>query len=202
MKLILISTPNYFVEEDKIITTLFEEGLDFLHLRKPDTAPVYAERFLTLIPERFRKRIIVHDNFYLKDEYNLKGIHLNNRNPIVPDNYSGHISASCHSFNEVITDKKNCDYVFLSPIFNSISKAEYYSKFTVDDLRTASKKGIIDKKVIALGGVDESNIKLIKDLGFGGVAIMGALWSKFNAEKDYNYQELIQHFHKLKNLAD
>lgn len=51
MKLILITTPTYFVEEDKIIATLFDEGLDILHLRKPDTAPVYAERLLTLIPE-------------------------------------------------------------------------------------------------------------------------------------------------------
>ena len=40
MRLILISTPSYFVEEDKIITALFEEGLDTLHLRKPDTPPV------------------------------------------------------------------------------------------------------------------------------------------------------------------
>ncbi len=37
MKLILITTPTYFVEEDKIITALFQEGLDTLHLRKPDT---------------------------------------------------------------------------------------------------------------------------------------------------------------------
>ena len=47
MKLILITTPTYFVEEDKIITALFEEGLDTLHLRKPDTAPMFAERLLT-----------------------------------------------------------------------------------------------------------------------------------------------------------
>ena len=46
MKLILITTPTYFVEEDKIITALFEEGLDTLHLRKPDTAPMFAERLL------------------------------------------------------------------------------------------------------------------------------------------------------------
>ena len=52
MKLILITTPTYFVEEDKIITALFEEGLDTLHLRKPDTAPMFAERLLTLIPEQ------------------------------------------------------------------------------------------------------------------------------------------------------
>ena len=77
MKLILITTPTYFVEEDQILTALFEEGLDILHLRKPQSSPVYAERLLTLIPEKYHKRIVVHDNFYLKEEYKLKGINLN-----------------------------------------------------------------------------------------------------------------------------
>ena len=34
MKLIVVTAPTFFVEEDKIITALFEEGLDILHLRK------------------------------------------------------------------------------------------------------------------------------------------------------------------------
>ena len=72
MKLIVTTTPTYFVEEDKIITALFDEGLEILHLRKPDTAPVYAERLLTLIPEKYHKRIVVHGHFYLKEEYKLK----------------------------------------------------------------------------------------------------------------------------------
>ena len=53
MKLILLTSPDFFVEEDKILTSLFEEGLDQLHLRKPDSEPVYCERLLTLIPEEF-----------------------------------------------------------------------------------------------------------------------------------------------------
>ena len=177
MKLILITTPTYFVEEDKIITTLFDEGLDILHLRKPDTAPVYAERLLTLIPEKYHKRIVVHDHFYLKEEYKLKGIHLSHRNPLIPDNYTGHVSASCHTFDEVMADKKMCDYVFLSPIFDSISKEGYASAFTSESIREAAEKGIIDKRVIALGGVDENNLLQVKDFGFGGAAILGGLWN-------------------------
>jgi thiamine-phosphate pyrophosphorylase len=202
MKLILITTPTYFVEEDKIITTLFDEGLDILHLRKPDTAPVYAERLLTLIPEKYHKRIVVHDHFYLKEEYKLKGIHLSHRNPLIPDNYTGHVSASCHTFDEVMADKKMCDYVFLSPIFDSISKEGYASAFTSESIREAAEKGIIDKRVIALGGVDENNLLQVKDFGFGGAAILGGLWNKFDPASDYNYQELIAHFRKLKRLAD
>ena len=40
MKLIVITTPTFFTEEDQIITALFEEGLDYLHLRKPGTEPI------------------------------------------------------------------------------------------------------------------------------------------------------------------
>lgn len=202
MKLIVITTPTYFIEEDKILTALFDEGLDILHLRKPDTAPVYAERLLTLIPEKYHRRIVVHDHFYLKDEYKLKGIHLSHRNPLVPDNYTGHVSASCHTLDEVVADKKVCDYVFLSPIFNSISKDGYKSAFTPEKIRDAAEEGIIDKKVMALGGVDEKNILRIKDFGFGGAAVLGGLWNKFNPASDYNYQPLIAYFKKIKELAD
>lgn len=202
MKLIVITTPQYFVEEDQIITALFEEGLDILHLRKPDTAPVYAERLLTLIPEKYHKRIVVHDHFYLKNEYKLKGIHLSHRNPLVPDNYSGHISASCHTLEEVAADKNTCDYVFLSPIFDSISKEGYASAFTPEKIREAVQQGIIDKKVIALGGVNKENILRVKDFGFGGAAVLGDIWNRFNPAVDYNYRPLIDHFRKLKALSD
>lgn len=202
MKLIVITKPTYFVEEDKIITALFDEGLELLHLRKPDTAPVYAERLLTLIPEKYRKRIVVHGHFYLKDEYKLKGIHINRRNPIVPENYSGQLSTSCHSLDEVAQKKSSFDYLFLSPIFDSISKEGYTSAFTSEEIRKAASEKVIDKHVIALGGVGTDTILQAKDYGFGGVAVLGDLWNRFDSEYDYNYRELIEHFKKLKKLAD
>ena len=101
MKLILLTTPDFFVEEDKILTALFEEGLDILHLRKPGSEPVYSERLLTLLPASHHNQIVVHDHFYLKDEFNLKGIHLNSRNPEAPANYKGHLSKSFHNLEEL-----------------------------------------------------------------------------------------------------
>lgn len=202
MKLILITPPTYFVEENKIITDLFEEGLDILHLRKPDTPPMYAERLLTLIPKQYHKRIVVHDHFYLKEEFNLKGIHVSPRNPNIPAHYKGHISRSCHSLEEVKEHKKNMDYVFLSPVFDSISKLNYNSTYSDTELKKASKAGIIDKKVIALGGIDTFNLDEVKEYGFGGAAILGALWNKFDLRSNRNYSELITHFRKLKKQAD
>ena len=76
MKLVVMTQPTFFVEEDKILTSLFDEGLEHLHLYKPGSEPMYSERLLTLLPEEYYKRITVHENFYLKEEYKLRGIHI------------------------------------------------------------------------------------------------------------------------------
>ena len=202
MKLILMTPPSYFVEEDKIITALFEEGLDILHLRKPNTAPMYAERLLTLIPEQYHKRIVVHGHFYLKDEYKLKGIHLSQRNPNAPGTYKGHLSRTCHTLEEIKANKKGHDYLFFNPVFDEDSKPSYMGNYTPEEIRKAHKAGIIDKKVIALGRIDVDNIKQVKDYGFGGAAIMGGIWDKFDTCCNREYACLIEHFKKLKKLAD
>ena len=202
MKLILMTPPSYFVEEDKIITALFEEGLDILHLRKPNTAPMYAERLLTLIPEQYHKRIVVHGHFYLKEEYKLKGIHLSERNPNAPEDYKGHLSRSCHTLEELKANKKGHDYLFFNPVFDEISKPNYMGNYTPEEIRKAHKAGIIDKKVIALGRIDAENIKQVKDYGFGGAAVLGGIWDKFDTCCNRDYACLIEHFKKLKKLAD
>ena len=202
MKLIVVTAPTFFVEEDKIITALFEEGLDILHLRKPETPAMYSERLLTLIPQKYHKRIITHEHFYLQEEFSLMGIHLNTRNPKEPHDYSGHISCTCHSLDEVRNKKDFYDYLFLSPIYNCITKTGVTSGFTAEELRQAEKSKIIDSKVMALGGITSDNILEIKDYGFGGAVIMGELWNKFNACTDSDYLEVIRHFKKLKEMAD
>ena len=50
MKLAVATKPHFFIEEDKIITRLFEEGLDYLLLHKSNPHPQYIERLLNLIP--------------------------------------------------------------------------------------------------------------------------------------------------------
>lgn len=202
MKLILLTPPYFFVEEDKLLTALFDEGLDVLHLRKPDSEPVYSERLLSLLPRKCLSRIVVHDHFYLKDEYNLRGIHLNSRNPKAPLDYKGHISKSFHDLNTLKEEKKHYSYVFLSPIFDSISKSDYRAGFSDNDLRKASSLGIIDQRVMALGGVTANNMKFIRDLGFGGAVVLGDLWNRFDLRSITSYKEIIEYFRILRKSID
>lgn len=202
MKLIVVTSPTFFVEEDKIITALFEEGLDVLHLRKPEIPAIYFERLLMLIPKKYHKRIVTHEHFYLQEEFNLMGIHLNTRNPNEPPDYSGHKSCSCHSMEELQNKKNFYDYLFLSPVYDCITKIGMTSGFTAEEVRQAGRSKIVDSKVMALGGITPENILEIKDYGFGGAVVMGDLWNKFNACTDRDYLGIIRHFNRLKEMAD
>ena len=67
MKVILQTTPLFFTEEDKIITALFEEGLDVLHVHKKQAQPILYERLLSLIPEQYHQQIVMQEHFYLAE---------------------------------------------------------------------------------------------------------------------------------------
>lgn len=198
MKLIVMTQPTFFVEEDKILTSLFDEGLDNLHLHKAGASPMYSERLLTLLPNEYYGKIMVHDNLYLKEEYKLRGIHIDDETTPVPKGYKGHISRSCTHLDKLKEAKRNANYVLLKYIFDSQTEAAQSSTFTMQELQEASRRGLIDKHVYALGGMNLDNIKIAKDLGFGGVVIRGDLWNRFNIHQELDYQELIDHFSKLR----
>ena len=202
MKLIILTKATFFVEEDKILTTLFEEGMDNLHLYKPDSEPVYSERLLTLLSEDYYRKITVHDHFYLREEFGLKGIHLNTADAELPYGYKGHFSCTCHSIAELHDAKKKADYVFLKTIFDSQSNPQDKQTISEEELREASRKGLIDKHVYALGGMSLENIQQAKDMGFGGVVICGDLWNRFSIQHEINFHELISHFRKLKKATN
>lgn len=98
--------------------------------------------------------------------------------------------------------KRVCDYVFLSPIFDSISKEDYGAHFSAAQLRDYSRRRIIDRKVMALGGIDLDNLKQIKDLGFGGAVLLGDIWNRFDIHSTQDFKELITHFRRLRKAAE
>lgn len=178
MEWIVITSPGFLQGEADFIDRLFGHGLDRLHLRKPGADIGECRRLLDGISREWLPRIVVHDNFGLCREYGLGGVHLNGRNPMAPPNHEGSVSRSCHSLEEISRYKGECDYLTLSPIFNSISKQGYMAAFGPGQLAAARDSGLIDSRVMALGGVTLENIPRVRELGFGGVAILGDVWQR------------------------
>ena len=194
-KLIAITVPQILDDEHLLISSVLEKSIHRLHLRKPEASASEMRNILEKIPVCYHSRISLHDNFSLVEEFPyIGGLHLNRRNSDIPKGFNGQISRSCHSLEE-IRNCSNMDYLFLSPIFNSISKEGYESGFTIEELESASYKGIINDKVFALGGIDEKTIPELHTISFGGVAVLGALWG--NNPSIHNINELIKRLNDL-----
>ena len=181
---IVITKPEMFPGEAEVVNTLFANGMQRLHLRKPGASEEEMAEWIGRIDLPFRQKIIVHDHHRLLRTMGLGGIHLNARNPEAPAWFSAErqkrrsvtLSRSCHSLEEIAQWKGVCDYLFLSPIFDSISKGGYTSAFTRETLLQAYHDGLFSKPVYALGGVSADNIRSIYDYGFAGAAVIGSLW--------------------------
>ena len=194
MKWITITSPEFLSGEATFISKLFSQGLDLLHLRKPEASLEACKRLLLQIPKHWYSRIVLHEHFDLAEEFGLHGIHLNRRCSQVPDSFRGSISCSCHTLEEVKKLKDSKDYVFLSPIFDSISKVEYHAAFSPTSLKQAAVENVIDEKVIALGGITAKNIPLVKEWHFGGVAFLGDIWKRMS---DPQVDEYLKHIRTL-----
>ena len=196
MKLILISNPFNFENEQALLRSIFEAGLAYFHLRKPELSATQMEDYLLSIPAKYHDRIMLHSHYSLCEKYNLRGVH---HAKSVPACFKQGLKASTsvHAVREM-EDSWNYNYVFLSPVFNSISKPGYMGNFNLNELkRSLQALKIQDKhpEVIALGGIDENNISITQDIGFNGVAVLGSIWETFLKNK--NIHETLEKFNKI-----
>ncbi|MBR5983384.1 MAG: thiamine phosphate synthase [Bacteroidales bacterium] len=184
---------NVFREQERISAMIRSGKVEYFHIRKPDFNENQMREYLSKFDADVRLHLSLHDYHGLAKEMGIGGIHLNGRNPNPPDGFSGRISQSCHSIDEVVQCKDKVDYCFLSPIFDSISKQGYTSKFSLQELKKLSDEKILDEKVCALSGVTFDNIAQLEKIGFSSFAMLSSLWelprtmfiSHHNAKYDY-----------------
>lgn len=167
--ILAITSPFFHKDEAKKITLLLENGeADYIHIRKPGSSINEMRNLIKNISEEYHHVLKLHDHFDLAKEFKIGGVHLNSRNNFPPANIKS-VSKSLHSLKE-LESAHFYDYVTISPVFNSISKKGYESRFHFSDLVNAIK----DKpNIIALGGVTPERIPLLKDSGFYGAAMLG-----------------------------
>ncbi|MCF8361655.1 MAG: thiamine phosphate synthase [Prolixibacteraceae bacterium] len=179
MHFIAITYPKILQNESEIINSLFHEGLPCLHLRKPGMHTNNVGLLLKKIECKFHDRVMVNDHIELANRYNIKGVHFSgqtqNMLPVPVNGLSK--SCSCHSFNEISDVAPYCDYVFLSPVFNSISKSGYQSAFDFNELKIQLSKPH-PTSIVALGGISPNKILQTSETGFDGAAVLGGLWNE------------------------
>lgn len=150
---ILFSHPEKIKNEITIIDNMLDSNeWDLFHLRKPTWDKDNILSFYKKLSKKSQKKTIIHH------EKNI----------------------SCHTFNEVKKIDHIEPYCFLSPIFDSISKKGYTSKFSETTLKTFLKAPR-NIKIIALGGITKENYDYVITLGFDGAAFLGSIWTEKNS---------------------
>lgn len=178
MKLIAITPETFHASEPGIINNLFRAGLAYLHIRKPAAKEDTIRAFVKHIDQSFYRQIIMHTYIHLQKEMNLGGIHvtLETFHLLVENSFEGILSASAHQIDACRSLRKPNAHLFISPVFNSISKEGYLANPTLLNQGNIPREG----KLIALGGISAGNILEVEKNGFDGAAVLGYLWNSAN----------------------
>ena len=185
MKVIVISSSGDSENEPLIANKMFAAGLKSFHIRKPKWSTRRLRQYVDKIDPTFHHRLVIHSHHNLALYYNLKGIHLTKKHRkhsfasgimlrlLKLKNKNLTISTSMSRLTSLAEGNGKYDYVFLSPVFDSLS-GKYQSGFTESTLKTSINK--TKYKVIARGGVDIYSIEKVMDIGFSGMALYTSLW--------------------------
>lgn len=197
--MIVITNPNPIAHEINTIHSLFENGLQLLHIRKPDFSQVEMRFFLSGIKPDFRQQLVLHSHHHLAPVFGIDSIHFS-ENFRVSNNLVGvsnrervkvKKSTSVHTIEDFNNLEAKFDYVFLSPIYPSISKPGYMSK--INHLEAIKQRMNFSTKLVALGGISSKNIQHTLAAGFDDVALLGSIWNSLTPLEYFKKCQKIAH---------
>lgn len=175
----------------KFIAKCIKSGVTHLQLRQKNLPYKELLNFgieLKSILKEFPTKLIINDNLKLALELDADGIHLGQgdinteiaRSELGPDKIIG---LSIESISELITANNNrlINYVAASAVFPSSSKSNLKTIWGIQGLKKFCE--ISKHPVIAIGGIDLNNIKLVKDCGVSGVAIINSIHQAINVSE-------------------
>lgn len=182
MKLIVITSDKEEKNEVQEIKAMLAQNLFRLHIRKPQWSCEKFIEFLSFFTASEKKKMSVHSHFEAALQVGVGGVHCTHR---VTEEQQDRlvrqcaesvrfISKSCHSILEV-QQAQTCDYVFLSPVFRSLSKPCLEAAFCLDQLKESFVG--LQTQVFALGGVMPKHLPVLRQCYFSGAATLGYIWN-------------------------
>ncbi|HWY13267.1 MAG TPA: thiamine phosphate synthase [Bacteroidia bacterium] len=189
-KLIVVTHPGHINDEIDTCKELFDSGLERLHVRKYKWSENEITNWLRHFSKDELARMTIHHQQGIFEKKHLGGLHLKYSNDFSYSKDSSQtFSCSVHTWNEAKIALDYCDYIFISPVFDSISKLAY--KQNADLLRVPTD--LTEKKIFALGGIDNGNIHKIYEMGYYGAVVLGYIWN--------NVDGAVENFNTLMKLG-
>jgi len=181
--LVVITNPTAVADEAIIINALFDEGLEILHVRKPGVAIDEMSALIEQIKPQYLHQVALHQHLEIAGDLGIHRLHFTEvkRKKVSEEKLmqlkreNNMLSTSIHQTEEYQNLSPYFDYSFYGPVFDSISKQGYTSETTDDFIFPVL---FSHPKVIAIGGIDSTNIQKAVNMQFYGVAALGTIWQK------------------------
>jgi thiamine-phosphate pyrophosphorylase len=158
-----------------------QAGVDVIQVRERDLADGLLLALVRDIAAAIRgtgARVIVNDRADLAIAAGVAGVHLrgdsapaSRQRRLVPAGFV--IGRSVHSLAEIdaaVADG-GCDYLYFGTVFPSEGKPAGHPVAGLDALRAACTRSPLP--IVAIGGIDEGNARLVREAGAAGFAAVG-----------------------------
>jgi len=181
--LVVITNPTAVADEAIIINALFDEGLEILHVRKPGVAIDEMSALIEQIKPQYLHQVALHQHHEIAGDLGINRLHFTEvkRKKVSEEKLmqlkreNNMLSTSIHQTEEYQNLSPYFDYSFYGPVFDSISKQGYISTNPDDFIFPVQ---LNRPRVIAIGGIDSTNIQKAVNMQFYGVAALGTIWQK------------------------
>lgn len=172
MELVVISAEDFLPDETAMLQYMLAGGLDWLHLRKPGSTEEAMRQLISRIPSQHYPRVIVHAHTSLQQEFGLGGFHVEPGRLPEAGSVGVQVSVSAHSVADFQVLSGTATRVFISPVFNGISKPGYRANTDLVRLAAVPRNNTL----VALGGITPESFPQLDNWGFDAAALLGYIW--------------------------
>ncbi|MFD2742273.1 MULTISPECIES: thiamine phosphate synthase [Sphingobacterium] len=181
--MMIVLTPEYAADQEiETVIRLLDAGLDLLHIRKYDYSIEQTATYIRRIPSYYHGKLVLHEHHELASTFDLKHLHMSETMrqewSAKPLPQGIQFSTSTHDISSFNQLDNRWHYAFLSPFYPSISKPGYGSSSNM--LQQTSKRTNQSVRLIALGGMNTTNIAATLSADVDGIALLGAIWESDN----------------------
>jgi thiamine-phosphate pyrophosphorylase len=184
-------TDRRWLKENQSLSDAVKEavngGATMIQLREKNMSDDEQKKEALLIKDSCNVPLIIDNNIEVCKAVGADGVHVGQNDmpvkearAILGDDYV--IGATAHNVSEAIqAEKDGADYLGVGAAFGSSTKNDAKKIISLEEYKKITQA--VSIPVVAIGGINETNIMKLKELGLSGVAVVSAIFAKDDIEK-------------------
>ena len=171
------------------VEKILKAGVTFLQLREKNLAKeqfLQEAKAIKKLTDLYHVPFVINDNVEVAKECGADGVHVGQsdmqardiRRLLGPDKIIG---VSARNVEQAQKAKESgADYIGVGAVFGTKTKADA-NYVSIDELKTICKS--VDIPVVAIGGINETNVMQLQGSGIDGVSVISAIFAKPDVTK-------------------